>query len=251
LLVAINPENLEVIDLYQMGESSGGRITSSIYSDTQYLYVPGVENIIRLTWTGSQLLLDTGWEVADYVKPGQTPASAPVVMGDWIVFQTNYSISTAPLTVWAISQADSSNRLSIDPFGIGLNGRSIIPSALSVDPENMRIFAMDAMAQKIGAIDLVDGNRLEVRWIADQMTLSHTSLVGTKEERVLAATSIVDFQPGPGGMINYNERVVWRAADTGKLLAQSDLLGPMAQGVPIAPGFFGVWYYLGLDGTDC
>jgi pimeloyl-ACP methyl ester carboxylesterase len=249
LLVAINPENLEVIDLYQMSESSGGRITSSIYSDTQYLYVPGVENIIRLTWTGSQLLLDTGWEVADYVKPGQTPASAPVVMGDWIVFQTNYSISTAPLTVWAISQADSSNRLSIDPFGIGLNGRSIIPSALSVDPENMRIFAMDAMAQKIGAIDLIDGNRLEVRWIADQMTLSHTSLVGTKDERVLAATSIVDFQPGPGGMINYNERVVWRAADTGELLAQSDLLGPMAQGAPLAPGFFGVWYYLGLDGS--
>jgi haloalkane dehalogenase len=249
MVVAIDPENLTILDTYQLSEASGGRITSVVFNGTQYVYVPGVENIVRFVWSQNQLILDPAWEVSDYVQPGQTPASAPVIMGDWLVFQTNYSISSAPLSVFAVSQADSSNRLSIDPLGIGFSGRSVIPSALSVDPDNMRMFSMDGGAGKIAAIDLINNNELRVRWVVDQMTLSHTSLAGSPEQRVLVSTSMVDVQPSQDGNLNYNELIIWRSADTGIELARSEKLGPMMPGVPIAPGFYGVWYYLGLDGT--
>ena len=249
LLVAVHPGTLEILDSHQLDEPSGGRITSTVFESVTYLYVPGDTNIQRFIWTQEELNLDPIWEVADYTKPGQTPASAPVIMGDWVVFQTNYGISTAPLTVWAISQGDASRRLSVDPFGLGRTGRSSIPSALSVDPANKRIFAMDALAMKVGAIDLVEDAELQIRWVVDQMTFSHTSLVGPEDERVLATTAIENFAPSIDGSFSYDERVVWRLADSGKVLAESELLGPMAPGVPIAPGFFGVWYYLGADGS--
>ena len=53
---------------------------------------------------------------------------------------------------------------------------SFIPSALTVDPDNQRIFAMDTGRGQIASIELVDGERLVTRWVVDQVTLNHTSL---------------------------------------------------------------------------
>ena len=41
---------------------------------------------------------------------------------------------------------------------------------------------------------------------------------------------------------------MWRSAASGEELARSDFMPPKLIGDPLAPGFFGVWYYLGADG---
>ncbi|MEL6186137.1 MAG: hypothetical protein AAFU79_16045, partial [Myxococcota bacterium] len=111
IVVAVDPNTLQVLSTYQLSEGSGGRITSGRFGEREYIYVPGVENIVRFELTGEGLELDPDWRVEDYLVEGQTPASAPVLMGPWVVFQTNYSISTSPLSVYAVSQADASVRL--------------------------------------------------------------------------------------------------------------------------------------------
>jgi hypothetical protein len=249
IVVTVDPETLTIIDSYPLDEGAGGRITTGIFQGREYVYVPGVETIFRFEVSDSSLMFDEGWSVADYLQPGQGPASATVVMGDWIVFQTNSGPSTSPLSVYAVSQADSSLRLRTEPFSPGALGISFIPSALTADPDTMRIYPMDAGRGQIGCIELVDGYRLVTRWIVNQRTFNHTGLVGPSDARVFVSTDAPDMLRAIAGQVDgYEEQVVWRSAKTGRELARSDFLPPMLPGDPVAPGFFGVWYYLGAEG---
>ena len=250
IVVTVDPNNLSIIDSYQLEEGSAGRLTVGRFQDDEYIYVPGVRSIFRFAVDGSELRLDDGWSVTDYVGPGQGPASAPVMMGDWVVFQTNAGLrATAPLSVYAVSQADSDLRLRTEPFSAGTNGVSFIPSALTVDPDNMRVYSMDAGSGKIGGIELVDGERLETRWVVDQTTMNHTSLVGPSNARVFVSTDAPNYLAARAGQTDgYEEQVVWRSAASGEELARSDFMPPKLPGDPLAPGFFGVWYYLGTAG---
>jgi len=250
IVVTVDPNNLSIIDSYQLEEGSAGRLTVGRFQGDEYIYVPGVRSIFRFAVNGSELRLDDGWSVTDYVGPGQGPASAPVMMGDWVVFQTNAGLrATAPLSVYAVSQADAGLRLRTEPFSAGTNGVSFIPSALTVDPDNMRIYSMDAGAGKIGGIELVDGERLETRWVVDQTTMNHTSLVGPSDARVFVSTDAPNYLAARAGQTDgYEEQVVWRSAASGEELARSDFMPPKLPGDPLAPGFFGVWYYLGTAG---
>ncbi|MEO0604899.1 MAG: hypothetical protein AAF211_25935 [Myxococcota bacterium] len=250
IVVSVDPEAMTVIDAVELDESSGGRLTRAAFEGRELVYVPGAETIFRFTVDNGQLELDEGWRVADYLKPGQTLASAPAILGDWVVFQTNANLSTAPLSVFAVAQGDDTMRLSVDPFTPGMPPISAIPSALTVDPDNRRIYPMDAGRGQIGCVELVDGERLEVRWVVDQVTINHTSLVGPPDARVLVATDSPDLlRVVLGPAETYDEQVVWRSAETGEELARSAPLPPMMQGDPLAPGFFGVWYYPQADGT--
>ncbi|MEO1174361.1 MAG: hypothetical protein AAFX94_20260, partial [Myxococcota bacterium] len=188
ILVAVDSESLSVIDSFQLDQGSSGRITSGLFGARELIYVPGDENFVRFELVAGELVIDELWSVDDYLEPGETPASAPAIMGDWIVFQTNSGLSTAPLSVHAVAQEDSSNRLRTVPFTPSTLGFSAIPSALTVDPETLRIYAMDAIRGQVASLELVDGNSLEVRWIVDQFTLHHTSLVGPPEARVFVGT---------------------------------------------------------------
>lgn len=250
IVVMVDPDTMTVLDTVELDESSGGRLTQSVFEDREYVYVPGEDTIFRFIVDGETLALDEGWSVADYLEPGQTLASAPAIMGDWVVFQTNANVSSAPLSVLAVSQANDAVRLSVDPFSAGIPPLSFIPSALTVDPDNLRIYPMDAGRGQIGCVELVDGARLETRWVVDQLTLSHTSLVGPPDARVFVSTDAPDFlRAFLGPQDTYEEQVVWRSAETGEELARSAPLPPMMQGDPLAPGFFGVWYYPQADGT--
>ena len=255
IVVTVDPNNLTVIDSYQLAEGSAGRLTVGLFQGDEYVYVPGIRNIFRFAMNGSELRLDDRWSVSDYVRPGQGAASAPVVMGDWIVFQTNSGPSTAPLSVYAVSQADAGLRLRTEPFSPGANGFSFIPSALTVDPETMRIYSMDAGRGQIGCIELVGGERLETRWVVDQTTMNHTSLVGSSDARVFVSTDAPNLLAARAAAraagrqtAGYEEQVVWRSAASGEELARSDFMPPKLIGDPLAPGFFGVWYYLGAAG---
>ena len=47
---------------------------------------------------------------------------------------------------------------------------------------------------------------------------------------------------------SYTERVVWRDAASGKVLAASDYFSGMSAGAPLTPGFGGLLYYMTFNG---
>lgn len=54
-------------------------------------------------------------------------------------------------------------------------------------------------------------------------------------------TNPLDLQSGPKGT-NYIEQIVWRAADTGRLLSAFDYFSPMFAGFEVWPGYGGLIY---------
>jgi hypothetical protein len=150
------------------------------------------------------------------------------------------------MSVIAISQADASQVSNIQPFKSSGSKNSFIPSMVSVDPDNNRVYVMDAGAQKLAAVNLVDG-KLAVAWPQDQMTLSFTTLIGPKDQRVLIGT---DIPVKVFKQLNNctTEQVVWRNADTGAELARSSEFPKMTQGILVTPGYAGLQYFLTSDG---
>lgn len=249
VMVAIDPNTLTILDEVEVAEISGGRITSTQYNDTNYIYLAGLENILRYIWDGDAIVLDDTWRYDNYLNEGQMGASALAVMNEWVVFQTNALPAQAPLSVVAISQDDAAVRYRIDPFADSTSPISFIPSMLSVDPENNRIYAQDTAAGQIAALDLDADNGLSVAWRVEQSTLHFTTLVGPADARILVGTDMPDFSLmsiGSGELPD--ENVVWRDAATGEELARSGDLPRMTSGVLVTPGYDGKFYYFGLDG---
>jgi hypothetical protein len=58
----------------------------------------------------------------------------------------------------------------------------------------------------------------------------------------------VKWDIGPVGA-NFKEQIVWRDAETGKLLAATDFYGPMVIGMQMWPGYGGLIYELQTDGS--
>jgi hypothetical protein len=136
---------------------------------------------------------------------------------------------------------------SLQPFADTEAKNSFIPSMVSVDPENNRIYVMDAGAAKVGAVDLKDDGTLTSAWSEDQRTLSFTSLIGPSDKRVLIGTDIpVRTFKGLQGYTT--EQVVWRDAATGAELARSSELPKMTTGILVTPGYGGIQYFLTADG---
>jgi hypothetical protein len=245
VLVAIDPVSLKVIDQITLPEMMGGRVTTATYDGHDYIYLPGTESLYRYTFTDGALARDTTWGPVPYLKPGQTAGSAMAAMGDYVVAMTNGGAPTStPMSVVAVSQADSRKVLSLDPFAGSDN--SFIPSMVSVDPAAQRIYVMDAGAGKIGAVQLGDG-KLSNLWSEDQTTLSFTTLIGPEGKRVLIGTDIpIRFFKQ---LRSYTtEQVVWRNAATGEELARSDELPKMSAGILVTPGYAGLQYFLTADG---
>jgi hypothetical protein len=150
------------------------------------------------------------------------------------------------MSVVAVSQADASEVLSIEPFAESGSDNSFIPSMVSVDPASQRIYVMDAGAGKIGAVALEDG-KLSTVWSDDQTTLSFTTLIGPDGQRVLIGTDIpIRFFKQ---LTKYTtEQVVWRDAATGHELARSNEFPKMSAGILVTPGYAGLQYFLTADG---
>ena len=182
-----------------------------------------------------------------YLKSGQTAASAVAVIGNYVVGMTNGGGPTStPMSVFAVSQENSSQVANIEPFANSGAKNSFIPSMVSVDPANNRVYVMDAGAGKIGGLNLVNG-KLSVAWTQNQRTLSFTSLVGPSNNRVLIGTNIpVKYFKQ---LQSYTtEQVVWRNAATGATLVTSSYFSKMTPGILVTPGFAGLQYFLTEDG---
>lgn len=100
--------------------------------------------------------------------------------------------------------------------------------------------------------DQKTGN-MSIAWGPEEMkTFGWINAIGPPNHRALVGTNMkVDnesnIQPGP---INatYSEQVMWRDADTGKLLAASDYFSPMSTGSQVYPGYGGLSHHVLIDG---
>jgi len=253
LIVAINPETLQVIDQIEAEEFSGGRITCVQFAGKNFIYLPGSTKIYRYLFENQHLFPDSSWGPVTYLDPasGQTPASSVAVMNDWIVFADNgtpVTNATPPwaspwMTVMAINQADSSQQFSMQPYKGILSPPgfpiSFSPSAVTVDPLRNRIFSLDAGPGVVGSLELREDG-LHIVWIEHQRTAEFLTLTGARERRVLVGT---DVPPGQFPGNNTANTVVWREAETGRELARSDPLPAVVTGTIVEPGYAGRMYY--------
>ena len=247
VMVAINPKTLKVTAQITLPEMIGGRVTTTVYNGKEEIYLPGASKLYRYTYHNGSFALDTTWGPVSYLKSGQTAASAMAVMGNYVITMTNGGAPTStPMSVIAVSQANATQVSNLQPFASSGAKNSFIPSMVSVDPQNNRIYVMDAGAGKLAGVDLQDG-KLSLAWTQDQTTLSFTTLIGPKDQRVLIGTNIPvkTFQ----GLKNYTtEQVMWRNAQTGQELASSSQFPKMTQGILVTPGYAGLQYFLTADG---
>ncbi|HET8971543.1 MAG TPA: hypothetical protein VFN19_10810, partial [Candidatus Nanopelagicales bacterium] len=236
VLVAIDPSTLKVIAQTTLPEMMGGRVTTTVRDGRSLIYLPGATKLYRYTYADGTFQQDTSWGPVSYLKDGQTAASAMAVIGDQVIGMTNGGAPTAtPMSVFAVSQDDSSKVANLQPFADAGAKNSFIPSMVSVDPENHRAYVMDAGAGKVGAIDVAAG-KLTLAWSQDQTTLSFTTLVGPTDNRVLIGTDIPvkTFK----GLQDYTtEQVVWRDAATGAELARTSDLPKMTTGILVTPAY--------------
>ncbi len=251
-IVVVGSKNFEVLDSTPAEQMIGGRITAAEYDGNMYAYLAGSTLLYRYVWDGKSIALDTSWGPVSYLQPGETPGSAVSIMGDWVILMTNGGgPTTTPLSVVAISQADPTQITRIQPMPLEPGQVSYIPSAVTVDPPNNRIYAMDPGPGKVVGIDFdAETGNMSLAWSVDQSTLSWMILIGPADQRVLVGTNIKTDGPNPNPLyweagpvgVNYTEQAQWRDTATGNLLASSDYYSPMTTGMYLWPGYGGIIY---------
>ena len=151
--------------------------------------------------------------------------------------------------VLAISQADPTKIVRINPIPLKPWQKSFLPATLTTDLHNNRIYVWDFGAGKVAAVDFAQDGNMSVAWLQDQRTLGFMPLIGPADRRVLVGTNInpnstlADFED-----VTYTEQVRWRDAATGKILAQSDYFPAETQDVLPTPGYGGLLYDMLNDG---
>ena len=256
VIAVVNPDTMTLVAKVEAPEFIGGRLTTIRYHGKDLLYLMGGTSILRYIWNGHALRLDSTWGPIPYLKRGQTAAPAAAIMGDWVVAQTNGLPGETPLSLVAARQSDG-KFVSMEPFakrkfGEGtLGAKSFLPSMLTVDASNGRIYVMDGGQGLVAAIsfDQQTGTMREL-WRVKQRTLNFSTLIGSSTQRVFLATDIGGPCPRMICLKQYNkEVVVFRNAATGQEIARSSALPKMTSGALLTPGEHGVIYYLGIAGS--
>lgn len=264
VLSTVNPKNMKVIRSVTMPGEVIGRVTVGSYRGREYAYFFTVtEGLIRYeVGRNGSLRLDRSWRTGPLLTSGQTPAWAALVMGDWILTQTNGLPASAPMSVFAVHQGNAARRHTVQPFAgdpvpplakrayreLGPGGTqavSFMPAGFSADPSTRTVYAMDALPGEIAAIKLTPSG-LRTVWKVKQATTEFIAMIGRPRRRALVATEV------PRGEVpasNRNDRVVWRNAATGRVLARSPKLPAITSGSMVQPYYHGGVFYPGGAGT--
>ncbi|MGC1133260.1 MAG: hypothetical protein WA941_10585 [Nitrososphaeraceae archaeon] len=255
VMVVVDPKAMKVLDWTELKGNVASRVAATVYDGKQYAYIGNSSNLFRYLWDGHNITEDTSWQPERITKPGQTNLLANMISGDWIFDFTNCCPpTTTPLSVVSVSQANASKINRINPIPLEPGRQSYIPSNSAVDPVNHMLYVPDAGAGKLVGLkyDPMTGN-MSVAWDPEEMkTFGWVNAISPKDQRVLVGTNMKvenesNIQPGP---INatYTEQVMWRDAETGKLLAASDYFTPMSSGSQVVPGYGGLIYHALIDG---
>jgi hypothetical protein len=252
VLVAVDPETLDVLDLFQLPEPAPSPHIVAPLGDKTAIYVPMETHAARYFWdpVAKKLSADETWVVHPLVE-GQAALTAPTVVGDWIAIQTNGLFSKEKASSVVVFHRDDPSRThTIFPFGeLGIAGISFAPPKNGADPENNMIYSADMGMKKVAGIKIdPETGELSTAFVLDDISNTFQPVFGPADERVLVLTNAklpVSFEPTPLAVktSRYSEQVTWRDAETGELLAESDFFEPLTINSLTPPGFGGRVYY--------
>ena len=252
VLLAVNPDTLEVIDQIKLPQSTPTPHAITTFEGKIYIYVGMLDVARRYLWDPStkKLSADETWSIHPMQK-GQSAADAPTIVGDWVGFQLNGTGSeTVASSVVIASQRDAKITKTIFPFGELKKGEwSFAPPKAGADAENNMIYSADMGMRKVAGIKLDQATgEMKVAFVVDDVTNTFQPVIGPKDKRVLLLTNMkqnVEKEPIKVAMFteNYKEQLTWRDAATGKIIAESDFFEPLTINSLTTPGFGGRIYF--------
>ena len=250
--MAVHPETLEVLHDIPLPEPASPPHIVTTFEGRIAIYIGMDTSGRRAFWdpTTQQLSLDESWAVYP-MQEGQTTATAPSLIGDWVAFQLNGAGSdTVASSVVVINQHDASRTSTVFPFGPLDPGEwSFAPPKAGADPENSMIYSADMGMRQVAGIRLdQETGELEVAFVVDNVTTTFQPLIGPKDRRVLLLTNMklnVPAEPIKMALFteNYTEQLTWRDAATGRILSESDFFEPLTINSLTPPGFGGRVYF--------
>jgi hypothetical protein len=259
-VVAVDPATLKNLDSIQLDQNVTARSVAVEHNGKIYIYGNGAKSLVRVVWdpTTQKLTKDTSWE-PKVLFGGLTGGASPVVMGNWVIANSNANPSTeTPQCIFAVSQDDPTNVHKICPWGESFPVKSgatqsETPAASGIDPETSMIYVDDFFLKGVYGIHLDQSTgEMKVQWSRDDWYSSdYFTLVGSKDQRVLISqniaydTTVADIAAG----YNCNETVLFVNAATGETLAESASNPSTAVGSLINPGYGGRYYTMGNDGS--
>ncbi|MGY6276068.1 hypothetical protein [Methylomonas sp. MgM2] len=251
-LVAVDPDTLEVLDDIPLPEPSSVPHAITMFEGKIAIYLGMNASARRAFWdpAAKKLTLDETW-VIQPMQEGQTTATAPSLIGEWVGFQLNgMGSETVASSVVVAHQKDAKRMQIISPFGPLKKGEwSFCPPKAGADPENGMIYSADMGIGKVAGIKLDQASgELKTVFVLDDMTTTFQPLIGPKDKRVLLLTNMkpnAPHEPIKAALFteNYKEQLTWRDAATGRLLAASDFFPPLSINGLTPPGFGGRIYF--------
>lgn len=241
-LVVLDPNTLAIRWMESAPDLIGGRVSAMMWRGREYAYLAGMDRIYRLRRSGLGFAPDPAWGPVAYRTGAETPGTAVVGFGPFVAIQTNALPSKAPLRITLIHQSDARHIHSIAPSPLALADWSFMPSKVTSDWANRRLYTIDAYGDLI-AIAVDPSGAMAVAWRAPQRSGSFIALVGDAQNRVVIASDIGEVVADPLGAPRYtSEIVVWRRASDGEELARSPTL-PRGFGLTLTPSPAGdLWH---------
>ncbi len=252
ILVAVDPDTLEILDQLPLPEPSTVPHAITMFDGKIAIYIGYNESAGRAFWdpAAKKLSMDDSW-VLHPMQKGQTSATAPSLIGDWVGFQLNgIGSETISSSIVVASQRDATKTKIVFPFGEIKKGEwSFAPPKAGADPENSMIYSADAGLRKVAGIKLDQATGdLKVMFVLDDASTTFQPLIGPPDKRVLLLTNMkqnIAKEPAKAALFtaNYKEQLTWRDAATGKLIAESDFFEPLSINGLTPPGFGGRIYF--------
>ncbi len=260
VFVAVDPVTLKNLDSIEINQNVTARTVAVERDGKVYIYGNGAKSLVRVIWDPDTQTLkqDMGWQPQVILK-GQTGGASPVVLGDWVIADSNANPSTdTPQCIFSVNQDDPTNTNTFCPWGKTFpvaSGAttSETPAAPAVDPETNTIFVNDYFLKGVFAVSLdPTSGAMKEKWSRpDWWSSDYFTLVGPRDQRVLvsqnisADTTTVDIGAG----FDYTETALWVNAETGKTLAESAVNPSTAPGSLVNIGYGGRYYTMGNDGS--
>ncbi len=242
-VVVVDPARLRILSRITPAQPITGRITSGQLGRTVYVYFAQHSTLVRYRYSHNSgtLHLDRSWGPVTYRTGKQTSGTGPGLLGRWLVVQTNFLPSPAPMTVTAVSVENSTRKFQIRPFAAATlkTGHSFEVSKAALDTATGSVYTEDSAVDELVALKLDPRRGFSVRWRDKIESLEFVALVGPAAHRQLVFT---DYYKG-------GDHVVWIDTGSGRVLARSGVLAHTpAPGNIVMPGFGGRFYYLGSGG---
>jgi hypothetical protein len=233
-LSIVEPGRLRIEDTVDLHQTVLGRIT---YGGGN-IYIAGRNAISRYRYAHGRVRPDRGWGPVTYRTGASQPGTGTGLLGDWVVVQTNFLPSTAPLTVTAVSTRDDHRVFRSRPFP--RSSMSWIVSKPALDLANHTVVTHDTDAGAMAALHFDPRHGFRTRWRRSLTSLDFSALTGDPQHRQIV---IADRQGG-------SESVVWLEERTGAQRARSATLSDVpAPGNIVTPGFDRRFFYLSARGV--